>query len=90
MLKYMLINNFNIEVNRKQVKNINLKVYHDLTIKASVPENMNIDIAKRMIMSKEDWINKQLKKYEEQNRITKICFRGKPLFKWKKIYIKGI
>ena len=67
----MLINNFNIEVNRKQVKNINLKVYHDLTIKASVPENMNIDIAKRMIMSKEDWINKQLKKYEEQNRITK-------------------
>lgn len=71
MLKYMLINNFNIEVNRKQVKNINLKVYHDLTIKASVPENMNIDIAKRMIMSKEDWINKQLKKYEEQNRITK-------------------
>ena len=67
----MLINNFEIEVNRKQVKNINLKVYPDLTIKATVHYDMNIDTVERMIISKEDWIKKQLKRYEEQNRITK-------------------
>lgn len=67
----MLINNFEIEVNRKQVKNINLKVYPDLTIKASVPENMDTGTIERMIISKEEWINNQLKRYEEQNRITK-------------------
>lgn len=67
----MLINNFEIEVNRKQVKNINLKVYPDLTIKASVPENIDIGTVERMIISKEEWINNQLKRYEEQNRITK-------------------
>jgi Predicted metal-dependent hydrolase len=71
MLGYMLINNFDIEVNRKQVKNINLKVYPDLTIKASIPENMDIATVERMIISKEDWINNQLKRYEEQNRMTK-------------------
>ena len=48
----MLINNFEIEINRKQVKNINLKVYPDLTIKASIPEKMNIGIVERMIISK--------------------------------------
>lgn len=67
----MLINNFRIEINRKQVKNINLKVYPDLTIKASVPENMDIGAVERMIISKEEWLKNQLKRYEEQNRITK-------------------
>lgn len=67
----MLINSFEIKVNRKQVKNINLKVYPDLTIKASVRKNMNIGTVERMIISKEDWINNQLKRYREQNRITK-------------------
>ncbi len=67
----MLINNIEIEVNRKQVKNIYLKVYPDLTIKASVPKNMDIGMIERMIISKEDWINNQLKRYKEQNRITK-------------------
>lgn len=67
----MLINNFEIEVNRKQVKNINLKVYPNLIIKASVPENIDIGVIEKMIISKEKWINNQLKRYEEQNRITK-------------------
>lgn len=67
----MLINNFEIEVNKKQVKNINLKVYPDLTIKASIPEDIDMRIVERMIISKENWINNQLRKYKEQNRITK-------------------
>lgn len=67
----MLINNFEIEINRKQVKNINLKVYPDLTIKASIPKNMEIGTLERMIILKEDWLKNQLRRYEEQNRITK-------------------
>lgn len=67
----MLINNFKIIINRKQVKNINLKVYPNLMIKASVPQNMDMSTIQRTIKSKENWINNQLKRYEEQNRITK-------------------
>lgn len=67
----MIINNFDIEIKRKQIKNINLKVYPDLSIKASIPENMDINIVKKMIANKENWINNQLNRYEEQNRITK-------------------
>ena len=67
----MIINNYNIEINRKNVKNINLKIYPDLSIKASVPQNMDISKVKVMIILKDEWIKNQLKKYEKQNRITK-------------------
>ena len=67
----MLINNYDIEINRKKVKNINLKVYPDLSIKASIPQDMDISTVERMIISKADWLSNQLKRYEEQNRITK-------------------
>lgn len=67
----MLINGFDVEIKRKKVKNINLKVYPDLSIKASIPENMDINLVNRMITNKEEWINNQLSRYEEQNRITK-------------------
>ena len=71
MLGYMLINNFNIEIAKKNIKNINLKVYPDLKIRASVPKNIGMDAVKRMIISKEEWIKNQLRKFDEQNRITK-------------------
>ena len=67
----MLINGFNVDIQRKKVKNINLKVYPNLKIKASIPEKMDISSVKRMIISKEDWINNRLKKYEEQIRLAK-------------------
>lgn len=67
----MLINNYNIEIIRKNIKHINLKIYPDLKIKASVPDGIDMKTVERMIISREDWINDQLKKFEEQNRITK-------------------
>lgn len=67
----MLINGFNVDVQRKKVKNINLRVYPNLEIKASVPEKMEIATIKRMVISKEEWIKERLKKYEEQIRLTK-------------------
>lgn len=70
----MIINGFNIDIQRKTVKNINLKVYPNLEIKASVPENMDMLSVKRMIISKEEWIKGRLKKYEDQMRLTKRRF----------------
>ena len=67
----MIINRFNVKVVRKDVKNINLKVYPNLKIKASVPHNMDISSVKRIIISKETWLKERLKKYEEQIRTTK-------------------
>ncbi len=67
----MFINGFNVDIQRKNVKNINLKVYPNLSIKASVPEKMEISSIKRMIVSKEEWLKERLKKYEEQIRLTK-------------------
>lgn len=67
----MLINGFDIEIKRKNVKNINLKVYPNLKISASVPYNMELTSIKRMIISKEKWLKERLKVYEEQIRLTK-------------------
>lgn len=67
----MIINDFNVEISRKNIKNINLKVYPNLEIKASVPMDMEVSSIKRMIISKEKWINDRLKKYQEQIRLTK-------------------
>lgn len=67
----MIINGFDIEIKRKNVKNINLKVYPNLKISASVPNNMELPSIKRMIISKEKWLNERLKVYEEQLRLSK-------------------
>lgn len=68
------LNNFKIEVIRKRVKNINLKVYPNLKIMATIPEFMDIQTLKRMIILKEEWIKKQLDKFQEQNRTTRRNF----------------
>lgn len=67
----MIINGFDVNIQRKKVKNINLRVYPNLDIRASVPENMEMASIKRMIISKEEWLKERLKKYEEQIRLTK-------------------
>lgn len=67
----MLINGFNVDIQRKKIKNINLRVYPNLEIRVSVPEKMEIATIKRMVISKEEWIKERLKKYEEQIRLTK-------------------
>ena len=67
----MLINGFEVEIEKKNVKNINLKVYPNLKISASVPYNMELSSIKRVIISKEKWLKERLKAYEEQIRLTK-------------------
>ena len=67
----MIINGYDIEIKRKNVKNINLKVYPNLKISVSIPYAMELSSVRRMIISKEKWLNDRLKLYEEQIRMTK-------------------
>lgn len=59
---------------RKNIKNINLKVNMDKKITMSIPMKMEIEIAKEFIKNKVDWIKKQQEYYdtfkEEKENIT--------------------
>lgn len=51
-------------VQRKNVKNINLKVNLDKKVTMSIPMKMEIEIAKEFIKKKAEWIKKQQKYYD--------------------------
>ena len=61
-------------IQRKNIKNINLKVNIDKKITMSIPMKMEIEIAKEFIKNKVDWIKKQQEYYdtfkEEKENIT--------------------
>ena len=61
-------------VQRKNVKNINLKVNLDKKVTMSIPMKMEIEIAKEFVKNKADWIKKQQNYYEsfaeEKENIT--------------------
>ena len=61
-------------VQRKNIKNINLKVNMDKKVTMSIPMKMEIEIAKDFIKKKAEWIKKQQNYYdsfaEEKENIT--------------------
>ena len=61
-------------VQRKNIKNINLKVNLDKKVTMSIPMKMEIEIAKEFVKNKADWIKKQQNYYEsfaeEKENIT--------------------
>lgn len=74
------------EVERKKVKNINLRIRSDLSVYISAPVNLDKYYIEQFILSKKDWIDKNIKKINEysKNRIeedytdkSKIEFLGK-------------
>lgn len=48
---------------RKNIKNVHLKVFRDCTATLSMPLSATDDWAKEFVLSKKDWIQKQLDKY---------------------------
>lgn len=54
-----------IDIIRKQIKNVHLKVFRDLTVKLSVPEKAPDEWISNFIQEKAFWINKQLIKYKQ-------------------------
>ena len=74
------------EVERKRVKNINLRIRSDLSVYISAPVNLDKYYIEQFIISKKEWIDKNIKKINEysKNRVeedytnrSKIKFLGK-------------
>ncbi len=59
------------DVHRKRVKNINLRINHNMEVYISAPMNLHRDYIENFIRSKEEWIKKVLGKVEEYKRKKK-------------------
>ncbi|MFC1898375.1 M48 family metallopeptidase [Candidatus Cloacimonadota bacterium] len=57
--------NFSIEIIRKQIKNVYLKVYPDGTIKISANYEVSYDFLKNYIVEKRYWIYKKLRAFQD-------------------------
>lgn len=70
-MEYLTISNTTIEVIRKSIKNIHLRVYPpDGRIQISAPETMALDSIRLFAITKSDWIRKkqnELSNYERQS-----------------------
>ena len=60
-----------IEIHKKKVKNVTLKVKRDGSIHLTVPEAATDDYIERVIANKQEWIESQLKHFDENNEKPK-------------------
>lgn len=61
-----------IKINRKNIKNVHLKVYRDLSVVISAPINVPDDWLINFLENRKDWIAKQLEKYRITNGINNL------------------
>lgn len=65
------LNNLDVEVQHKNIKNVHLSVYPpNGHVKVSAPESMDIEIIRVYVISKLGWIQKQQQKLQAQVRET--------------------
>lgn len=68
-MKTLKIKDIEIEIRRKQIKNLHLSVYPpDGLVRASVPEQMREDALRVYLIEKLGWIRKQQEKIRSQER----------------------
>lgn len=58
------ISGISVELTRKNVKNLNLRILADGSVHASAPRCMPIDDIKRYLNAREEWIRSHMKKFE--------------------------
>ena len=58
---------FNVDVIRKKIKNVHLKVYRDLKVSVSVPFYADLPWINQFVLDKKEWIGKQLDKYRKSS-----------------------
>lgn len=58
---------YNVEILRKRIKNVHLKVHRDLRVVISVPINAEFSWINSFVQDKKDWIGKQLDKYRKSS-----------------------
>lgn len=56
-----------VQICRKEIKNVHLKVFRDLTVKLSVPNEATEPWVRTYLESKLSWIDKQLYKYKKSS-----------------------
>lgn len=61
-----------IEITKKDIKNINLKVYRNLKVKVSAPKKVSQKRIITFINEKANWIDKQISKYKVLNKVKDI------------------
>lgn len=61
-------------VERKPIKNVHLKVYRDLSIKLSVPQNVPDEWIEKFLNKKKSWINEQLFKYKQSSGSNNLSY----------------
>lgn len=61
---------FHLTITRKKIKNLYLRVHPDGTVAVSAPKYMSDKDICDFVNSKDDWIEKQLKKLEERKQQT--------------------
>ena len=62
------INNIKINIEKKKVKNINIKIHSDKQVYVSCPKRANIEYVKQKILSKLKWIENRIQKLKEREQ----------------------
>ena len=89
MSELLLVGDFNIEVVKKNIKNIHLSVHPPKgVVKVSAPINVDTEIIRIFALSKLDWIKRNNKKIINQQRETKReLIDRESVFIWGKRYL---
>ncbi|MGB4438197.1 MAG: SprT family zinc-dependent metalloprotease [Sedimentibacter sp.] len=70
-MKSIILDNIEIEIVKKNIKNIHLTVHPPYgTVKLSVPERMSNEAINKFAISRLSWIKKQREKYKFQEKIV--------------------
>ncbi|MDI9509816.1 MAG: SprT family zinc-dependent metalloprotease [Bacillota bacterium] len=88
MSKIIRVSHIEIEVNKKKIKNMYLKVSRqDGKVSVSAPLRTKDDIIKRFVASKLDWIDKQVKKFENRKSLIGLEYKQDEIhYVWGKPY----
>lgn len=88
MSKIIRVSHIEIEVNKKKIKNMYLKVSRqDGKVSVSAPLRTKDDIIKRFVASKLDWIDKQVKKFENRKSLIDLEYKQDEIhYVWGKPY----
>lgn len=82
------MSNIEIEIQKKNIKNLHLAVLPPLgRVRVSAPENMNEDAIRMFIITKITWIKKQQEKFKNQPRQSEREYvSGESVYLWGKRY----
>jgi predicted metal-dependent hydrolase len=87
-VKKLIINNIEIEIQKKKIKNLHLSVLPPKgRVRVSAPENMNEDAIRMFVITKISWIKKQQERFINQPRQSEREYvSGESVYLWGKRY----